>query len=271
VRSSPEKGRMDGISTIGDTFQMTESKQLEIEYKGKAIPYRWRISSRARRYRVMVGPAGVELVTPERVGQAHAEKFLRQHADWVLAQLERVAKLESKHRPPNAAMADIPSGMTFLEGKPVRLDFRKDPKLRTRVRVEEFPGCLRISTPKDEREGGEAALESFLKKKAAQLITGRVAIKAGELGLLPKKVSIRGQKTRWGSCSSRGTVSFNWRLVMVPPEVLDYVVVHELIHLGEHNHSKRFWDKVAALDPRYKNHRSWLKENQSYLYDSLIR
>ena len=262
---------MDGISPIGDAFRMTESKQLEIEHKGKAIPYRWRISSRARHFRVMVGARGVELVTPEGVGQAQAEKFLRQHADWVLAQLEREAKLESKRRPPNAAMADIPSGMTFLEGKPVRLDFRKDPRLKTRVRVEELPGCLRISTPKDGREGTEAALVSFLKQRAAQMIMGRVEIKAGELGLHPKQVSIRSQKTRWGSCSSRGTVSFNWRLVMAPPEVLDYVVVHELIHLGEHNHSKRFWEKVAALDPGYKNHRLWLKENQSYLYDSLIR
>ncbi len=262
---------MDGISTIGATFLMTESKQLEIEHKGKPIPCRWRVSSRARRYRVMVGPGGVELVTPEGVGLAQAEKFLRLHGDWILAQLERVEKLESIRRPPNAEMALIPSGMTFLEGKPVRLDFVVDPRLKTRLRVEELPGCLRISTPKEGREGAEAVLESFLKKKAARLIIGRVAVKAGEMGLNPKQVSVRSQKTRWGSCSSKGTLSFNWRLVMVPPEVLDYVVIHELIHLGEHNHSKRFWEKVAAIDPAYKNHRRWLKENQSYLYDPLIR
>jgi predicted metal-dependent hydrolase len=262
---------MDWISPVGNAFLMTQSKQLEIEYKGKTIPYRWRVSSRASRYRVMVGSRGVELVTPEGVGQAQAEKFLRLHGDWVLAQLERVEKLESKRRPPNAVMAVIPTGMTFLEGKPVRLNFVKDPKLKTRSRVEELPGCLRISTPKDGREGAEAALESFLKKRAAQMITGRVEIKAGELDLHPKQVSIRSQKTRWGSCSSKGSLSFNWRLVMVPPEVLDYVVIHELIHIGEHNHSKRFWEKVVAIDPAYKNHRRWLKENQSYLYDPLIR
>ena len=164
---------MDGISTIGDAFWMTESKQLEIEHKGKAIPYQWRVSSRARHYRVMVGSRGVELVTPEGVGHAQAEKFLRLHGDWVLAQLERVEKLESKRRPPNAAMAVIPSGMTFLEGKPVRLDFRKDPKLKTRLRVEELPGCLRISTPKEGREGAEAALESFLKEEGRAIDHGQ--------------------------------------------------------------------------------------------------
>jgi predicted metal-dependent hydrolase len=211
------------------------------------------------------------MVTPEGVSKAQAEKFLKQHAEWVLTQLERVNRQEKKRRPPNAAMADIPSGMTFLEGKPVRLDFRKDPKLKTRLRVEELPGCLRISTPKAGREGAEAALESFLKKKAARMIIGRVTIKARDMGLNSRQVSIRSQKTRWGSCSSKGTLSFNWRLVMVPPEVLDYVVIHELIHIGEHNHSKRFWEKVAAIDPAYKNHRRWLKENQSYLYDPLIR
>jgi predicted metal-dependent hydrolase len=262
---------MDGISTIGDAFLMTETKQLEIKHKGKTILYRWRVSSRARHYRVMVGSKGVELVTPEGVGHSQAEKFLRLHGDWVLAQLERVEKLECKRRPPNAAMANIPSGMTFIEGKPVRLDFRKDPKLKTKPRVEELPGCLRISTPKGGREGAEAALESFLKKKAARLVISRVTVKAGEMGLNPGQVSIRSQKTRWGSCSSKGTLSFNWRLVIVPPDVLDYVVIHELIHIGEHNHSRRFWEKVALIDPAYKNHRSWLKENQSYLYDPLIR
>jgi predicted metal-dependent hydrolase len=250
---------------------MSEVRISKIVVNGDEIPYHWRISSRARRYRVMVGPAGVEMVTPEGVSKAQAEKFLMQHAEWVLTQLERVNMQEKKRRPPNAAMADIPSGMTFLEGKPVRLDFRKDPKLKTRLRVEELPGYLRISTPKAGREGADAALESFLKKKAARMIIGRVTIKARDMGLNPRQVSVRSQKTRWGSCSSKGTLSFNWRLVMVPLEVLDYVVIHELIHLGEHNHSKRFWEKVAAIDPAYKNHRRWLKQNQSYLYDPLIR
>lgn len=74
-------------------------------------------------------------------------------------------------------------------------------------------------------------------------------------------ISIRDQKTRWGSCSSRGTLSYNYRLIFAPREVLDYVVVHELCHLTYLNHSKDFWNKVASVMPDYKVHKNWLKEH----------
>ncbi len=74
-------------------------------------------------------------------------------------------------------------------------------------------------------------------------------------------ISVRDQKSRWGSCSSRGTLSFNYRLIFAPPVILDYVVVHELCHLTHMNHSKEFWDKVASVMPDYKIHRQWLKDH----------
>ena len=78
-------------------------------------------------------------------------------------------------------------------------------------------------------------------------------------------ITIRDQKSRWGSCSSRGTLSFNYRLIFAPPEILDYVVVHELCHLTHMNHSKDFWNKVASVMPDYKIHRKWLKEHGNEL------
>ncbi|MDE6640003.1 MAG: M48 family metallopeptidase [Acetatifactor sp.] len=74
-------------------------------------------------------------------------------------------------------------------------------------------------------------------------------------------VTIRDQKTRWGSCSSRGTLSFNYRLIFAPPTVLDYVVVHELCHLTHMNHSKEFWNMVGSIMPDYKTHKNWLREH----------
>ena len=74
-------------------------------------------------------------------------------------------------------------------------------------------------------------------------------------------ITVRDQKSRWGSCSSRGTLSFNYRLIFAPPAVLDYVVVHELCHLTHMNHSKDFWRKVASVMPEYKVHRQWLKDH----------
>ena len=84
-------------------------------------------------------------------------------------------------------------------------------------------------------------------------------------GLRPVGFTIRKQTTRWGSCSSKGTLSFNWRLMLAPPRVLDYVVVHELCHITHMNHSKDFWNKVESIMPDYKIYRDWLKKNGSTL------
>ncbi len=78
-------------------------------------------------------------------------------------------------------------------------------------------------------------------------------------------VQIRNQRTRWGSCSTNGTISLNWRLLMAPPEVIDYVVVHELAHLREPNHTDAFWSLVAEYIPRYETHEDWLEENSTRL------
>ncbi|MGN0471888.1 MAG: M48 family metallopeptidase [Lachnospiraceae bacterium] len=87
-----------------------------------------------------------------------------------------------------------------------------------------------------------------------------------ETGLPYRTISIRDQKTRWGSCSGRGTLSFNWRLMLVPPRVLDYVVVHELCHIKHMNHSPEFWKQVESVMPDYQERRRWLKEHGNELY-----
>lgn len=84
---------------------------------------------------------------------------------------------------------------------------------------------------------------------------------APELGVEYERIQIRDQRTRWGSCSTRGTLSFNWRLVLAPFEVLDYVVVHELCHLREQNHSRRFWRLVESRRPDWRVQRDWLNEH----------
>ena len=89
----------------------------------------------------------------------------------------------------------------------------------------------------------------------------RVAYYAEKLGVSYGKITLRQQKTRWGSCSSEKNLNFNWKLILAPPEVLDYVVVHELCHLKEMNHSKAFWDEVGKVMPEYETYKLWLKEN----------
>lgn len=105
------------------------------------------------------------------------------------------------------------------------------------------------------------ALDARYRQAAKEYIPKRVAYFAQFTGGSYKRISIREQKTRWGSCSSKGTLSFHWKLMLAPPAVLDYVVVHELCHLKHMNHSREFWQAVERIMPDYKVHRSWLKEH----------
>ena len=105
------------------------------------------------------------------------------------------------------------------------------------------------------------ALEARYRELARAVIGQRVSYFAAKVGVTYGGISIRDQKTRWGSCSGRGNLNFNWKLVLMPPEVLDYVVVHELAHRKQMNHSPLFWAEVGRVLPDYESRRRWLKEH----------
>lgn len=105
------------------------------------------------------------------------------------------------------------------------------------------------------------ALENRYKNAARSLFESRVAFYHKITGGSYASITVRDQKTRWGSCSSRGTLSFNYRLIFAPPAVLDYVVVHELCHLTHMNHSKAFWSMVGAVMPDYRIYKNWLRDH----------
>lgn len=114
-----------------------------------------------------------------------------------------------------------------------------------------------IEFAEGEREGHQ--------KRALEILSGRVEWYAKIHGLVYQSVRISNAKKRWGSCSSRGSLRLNWRLVLAPPEVLDYVVAHELAHLKEPNHSRAFWERVRQMLPSYQQHVAWLKANHHLL------
>ena len=111
----------------------------------------------------------------------------------------------------------------------------------------------------------EAVFEAWYKIQARMIIAERVDHWAGANGLSYTTLRITSARTRWGSCSSKGSLNFSWRLVLAPLEVIDYVVVHELAHLKQRNHSRAFWAEVETMMPDYRQHRRWLKENGHWL------
>ncbi len=109
----------------------------------------------------------------------------------------------------------------------------------------------------------------WMKAQAVKIITAKVRQWSSELNVEFSRITIRNQKSRWGSCSRLGNLSFNWRLIMVPEDVLDYVVIHELCHLKEMNHSRKFWEVVGAYCPCWREHRRWINHHRVELH-SLI-
>jgi len=118
---------------------------------------------------------------------------------------------------------------------------------------------------KSARPKAESVFTTWYRKQAREVLTGRIEYFAKKYGFKVGKIRISSARTRWGSCSSKETLSFTWRLVMAPLAVIDYVVVHELCHLHELNHSKAFWARVEKILPDYKKRRKWLKDNGAKL------
>jgi hypothetical protein len=116
-----------------------------------------------------------------------------------------------------------------------------------------------LNSPKAEIDGMLSFI-SWYKKKAGKYLSKRVEFFSRELSLEPRGVKITSASKRWGSCSEDNNLSFSFRLIMAPPAVIDYVVVHELMHIREKSHSSGFWKLIAAVMPEYKIHRNWLKE-----------
>ena len=124
--------------------------------------------------------------------------------------------------------------------------------LKTRKRVLQNASWRRSYTEAEKQTG---------KQRLSRKLEERLALFASVMGVSYGRVSIRDQRTRWGSCSGKGNLNFNWKLSLVPDEILDYVVVHELAHRIEMNHSANFWREVEKILPDYRERRMWLKEN----------
>ena len=191
---------------------------------------------------------------PLRMAEVRIRAFVESHADWIA---KNQAKVRAAVPPPPKHYVE---GETFLylgRSYPLTIVPRQRPALT-------FDGrAFRLT--KSALPKAEETFVRWYKGQAALLLLERVLTYAGKHGFQYQKIRITSARTRWGSCSSRGTLSFTYRLVMAPPEVVDYVVVHELTHTQVRNHSKTFWNRVGELMPDYKARLTWLKKNGKFL------
>lgn len=227
---------------------------------GKTIDYTLIQSARADVLFQALPGAGIRVYAPKYVGLRAVDAMVRERADQ-LWQMQRdvEARLEADRR----AHPVADGSPIMIEGKRCALRLHRGARRSDRLAGEEY----HLTLPEPDSDAAvRAAIRSALSARALARIRERLDYYAPRIGRRPGRVAIRDQKSRWGSCSRKGNLNFNWKLIMAPPEVLDYVVIHELCHLHEFNHSPRFWALVEAQMPEYEAWKKWLKGHAGDLY-----
>ncbi len=209
------------------------------------------IRSRRKTVALIVTPEGrLEVRAPLVLSRKQIETIVSDKSGWIKKQQERVLKSNgSDLRRPLADGVNL----WFLGAScPLRLTAKEG------ARVSFSNG---FSLPESALPRAAELLTAWYKARAREIITERVGHYADKFGLKVQSIRITSARTRWGSCNRDNALNFTWRLVMAPIEIIDYIVVHELAHIIEKNHSRAFWNQVEKMQPDYKSRRAWLKAN----------
>ena len=225
---------------------------------GKELKYILKRSSRKTIGIAIEKNGSVKVISPTKVSENYINQLLQQKSDWIVKKLKEFETRTFKIK----KSKEFEEGESFSYlGKEYKLKLFNSSTLKKPV-VRLNGENLIIAFPnRIEAEKLREALKQWYVVQFKLIIAERVKHYSSIIGVIPKKITIREQKTRWGSCSARGNINLNWKLIMASLEVLDYVVIHELCHMREMNHSKEFWKLVEGVFPQYKKCRAWLKEN----------
>lgn len=231
------------------------SQTLTLEIAGEPVDLTIRHNVRAKRYTLRLPQKGNTpvLTIPKHGTYDEAYGFALRHVDWLAECLSKKVPI-TKFKPE----VIIP-----YQGEKCRLETSN--VLRGHVQHVSRDGMDALIVPGEARHF-ERRLTDWLKKQARIKITKACSYHADNLGLHFRSIAIRDQRTRWGSCSSGGRLNFSWRLILAPPDVLDYVAAHEVAHLEEMNHQPQFWVLVEKTCPDMHKHRMWLRNNGHQLH-----
>ena len=234
------------------TFKKPATAKSDVLQVGaKWVPLIFVHHPRARRYLLRLRPDGVARVTVPRQGTIiAAQDFARRNTGWLEQQLQRLAT-----QPPSPQRWEVGTEILF-HGEPVRIEAIADSMVGfgpERIIVSGLNHDLR------------SAIQNHLRILATRELPPRVRALADLHGIEVTRITVRNQKSRWGSCSRRGTISLNWRLIQTPNFVRDYIILHELAHRRQMNHSAKFWQEVERLCPDYPVAEKWLKQHSKLL------
>lgn len=238
-----------------DSNQKVEPGQTEIEtIDGRRVPVKLIVNPRARHVSVRIDPTRREAIAtaPSKRHLKHAAQFAAERAGWIAQELSRLPRGVSLAPGSFVPLRGVEHELVYKHGrKPAWIEQDLLPRL-----VVQAPDVALF----------EGRVLRYLKDQARTDLIDRVATHAVTLGVKPERLQVKELRSRWGSCSVDGVLSFSWRLVLAPPFVLDYLAAHEVAHLREMNHSRRFWALVKKCMPDYEAGRDWLHENGSKLH-----
>ena len=234
----------------------SEPQTIEVAFDGVIYSVRVRRHQQARRYtlRIQAPTREVILTIPPRGALKEAREFAQKHGGWIAARLKRLP----------TALPFVHGAIMPLRGVPHCIAHRSSARGTVWIEVDrsgERLLCVAGRAPHIDRR-----VSDFLKREAKRDLEAASLRYARELGVVVRRVTVRDQSSRWGSCSTTGLLSFSWRLILAPSHVLDYLAAHEVAHLIEMNHSMKFWTIVRRLCPDHDRAKAWLDANGADLH-----
>jgi hypothetical protein len=231
---------------------MQESSEINLD--GKVIPYTLKRSPKARHARLEIrAETGLTVIVPKGYPRSLVPGIIEDKKRWVTAKIELFRRAKQDYSPDGHSVRYL--------GRELKVKASIGDCSRDEATLKGNELVLSLTNASDKRQ----TIENWLKTQA-ESVTREIADRySSKIGVGYHSLRIRSARTRWGSCSPRGTLSFNWKLVMAPQPVIEYVVVHELCHLKELNHSKSFWKLVESHCPDWSARRKWLRANEAAL------
>ena len=219
------------------------------------FPIEVRRSERKRTAEITIVDSQVIVAVPDTLSEERIESLINKRRGWINKKLA----LQSQVIPFKPKEFVTGEAFSYL-GRNYRLKLTRNDSVKLKN------GYFHVGDSAKGKGHVKAGLADWYQSHAAHRLTQKTQRYAELLGVMPRSTTVKDFKTKWGSCSTRGDIAYNWRIIMAPHGVIDYVVIHELSHLVEHNHSTKFWGVLEKIVPDYRDKKQWLKMNGQHLF-----